>query len=159
VNGSTARVSVSVEVPPEVAFDIFTRDIDRWWRHGIKFRHAGRRSGLVCMELHAGGRLFESIDGEQQVVEVGKIKIWEPPQRLVFSWRNANYAPDEATEVEVTFTSTPRGTMVSVTHRGLTALRPDHPAHHGLENGPFIRMIGLWWSDQMTALREFANGR
>jgi hypothetical protein len=42
----TARVSVSVAVPLAVAFEIFTRDIDRWWRRGVKFRHAGRRAGL-----------------------------------------------------------------------------------------------------------------
>ena len=61
----TARVSVTVAVPPPVAFEIFTRDIDRWWRRGIKFRQAGPRRGFIRLEPHVGGRLFESIDGER----------------------------------------------------------------------------------------------
>ena len=48
----TARVSVSVSVPPQAAFEIFTHDIDRWWRRGPKFRHAGRRSGFIRLEPH-----------------------------------------------------------------------------------------------------------
>jgi hypothetical protein len=59
-----ARVTVSVAVPPSVAFEIFTSDIDRWWRRGVQFRHAGRRSGFIRLEPGIGGRLFESIDGD-----------------------------------------------------------------------------------------------
>jgi uncharacterized protein YndB with AHSA1/START domain len=103
--------------------------------------------------------LFESIDADEgsHVVEVGRVRVWDPPRRLVFSWRNANYAPDEHTEVEVGFSAAARGTLVTVTHRGLAALRPDHPARHGLGNEPFIRMIGLWWGEQMTSLRDFSR--
>lgn len=161
MNGGTARVSVTVAVAPAAAFEIFTRDIDQWWRRGVKFRHAGRGSGFICMETGVGGRLFESIDGDgngdSHVVEVGRVRVWDPPRRLVFSWRNANYSPDEHTEVEVGFSAAARGTLVTVTHRGLAALRPDHPARHGFEDEPFIRMTGLWWGEQMTSLREFSN--
>jgi uncharacterized protein YndB with AHSA1/START domain len=156
VNGDTARISVSVAVAPHAAFEIFTRDIDRWWRRGVKFRQAGRRGGFICVEPRAGGRLFESIDGERgpQVFEVGLVRVWEPPRLLVFSWRNANYSDGEYTEVEVEFSAAAEGTLVAVTHRGLAALRPDHPARHGLAHAQFIRMMGLWWGDQMTSLRE-----
>ena len=84
--------------------------------------------------------------------------MWEPPRLLIFSWRNENYASDETTEVQVEFRAVPQGTIVTVTHRGLTMLRPDHPARHGLPDRKFIRMIGVWWGEQMTALREFARG-
>ena len=159
MSGATARVSVAVAVAPALAFEIFTRDIDRWWRRGVKFRHAGRRGGFICIEPRVDGRLFESIEGEDRpaVIEVGRIRVWDPPRLLVFSWRSANYAADEHTEVEVAFSATARGTLVSVTHRGLAALRPDHPARHGLQDGEFIRMTGLWWGEQMTALRDFVN--
>jgi uncharacterized protein YndB with AHSA1/START domain len=160
MSGDTARVSVTVAVAPDMAFEIFTRDIDRWWRRGIKFRHAGQRSGFICMEPLAGGRLFESIDGDEgpHVFEVGKIRVWDPPRLLIFTWRNANYAPDEQTEVEIEFTPTTSGTLVNVTHRGLAGLRPDHPARHGLQHGQFVRMTGLWWGEQMVSLRAFSNG-
>lgn len=162
--GDKARVSVSIAVAPALAFEIFTREIDQWWLRGVKFRHSGRQRGFICMEGRVGGRLFESIDGDAgavhpapYVIEVGKVHVWDPPQRLVFSWRNANYAPDEHTEVEVEFAATARGTLVTVTHRGLASLRPDHPARHGLKSKEFIRMTGLWWGEQMSSLRELSN--
>jgi uncharacterized protein YndB with AHSA1/START domain len=103
--------------------------------------------------------LFESIDGErgEHVFEVGRVRIWEPPERLAFTWRNANFGPAEQTEVEVEFKATSSGTLVTVTHRGWSALRPDHPARHGLQDAAFARMIGLFWGDLMTSLREFVR--
>jgi hypothetical protein len=41
-----------------------------------------------------------------------------------------------------------------VTHSGFSTLRDDHPARHGLQGADFSRMIGLWWGEQMSSLRE-----
>lgn len=156
MSGDQACVCVAVAVPPQVAFEIFTREIDRWWRRGPKFRHAGQRAGLVHLEPHVGGRLFESIesgDGER-IFEVGRVREWNPPTRIAFSWRNANFAPNESTDVVVDFVPSGAGTLVTVTHTGWAALRADHPARHGLQGAAFSRMIGLWWGEQMTSLRE-----
>jgi uncharacterized protein YndB with AHSA1/START domain len=158
-----ARVSVAVAVPPADAFEVFTAEIDRWWRRGPKFRQAGARAGFVHLEPHLGGRIFESFEvtgGETSgahVVEVGRVRVWDPPQRLVFSWRNATFASNEETEVEVEFKPTRSGTLVTVTHRGWSALRDDHPARHGLAGAEFARMIGLWWGEQLSSLREVAR--
>jgi uncharacterized protein YndB with AHSA1/START domain len=154
--GDSARISVTVAVPPPLAFEIFTAEIDRWWRRGIKFRRAGARRGFLRIEPEVGGRLFESIDGDEgpHVVEVGRVSVWEPPRRLCFTWRNANFAAHEQTAVDVEFAPASAGTLVTVTHRGLAALRPDHPARHGLQGGEFSRMIGLWWGEQMSSLRD-----
>jgi uncharacterized protein YndB with AHSA1/START domain len=161
VSGDSARVSVTVAVAPALAFEIFTEEIDRWWRRGIKFRHSGARGGFLRIEPEVGGRLFESIDGEAgpHVIEVGRVRVWEPPRRLEFTWRSANYGVHERTEVEVEFTAAASGTLVTVTHRGLSALRPDHPARHGLPGADFSRMIGLWWGEQMSSLREVCTAR
>ena len=152
----SARISVTVAVPPPLAFEIFTAQIDRWWRRGVKFRHAGGRSGFLRIEPEVGGRLFESIDGGDgpHVVEVGRVRVWEPPERLAFTWRNANFAADEQTQVDILFASAAAGTLVTVTHRGFSSLRAGHPARHGLEGAEFSRMIGLWWGEQMSSLRE-----
>ena len=153
--GDRARVSVAVAVPPAQAFDIFTAQIDQWWRRGLKFRHSASPSGLLRIEPHVGGRLFESFDrdGTEHVIEVGQVRVWEPPHILKFTWRNANFAAHEQTDVEVEFAPTASGTLVTVTHSGLSALRTDHPARHGLQGADFTRMIGLWWGEQMTSLR------
>jgi uncharacterized protein YndB with AHSA1/START domain len=155
MSGDRARVSVSVAIPPSRAFHIFTADIDQWWRHGMKFRHSASRSSLLRIEPKVGGRLFESFetDGTQHIVEVGRVRVWEPPRQLAFTWRNANFAPHEHTEVEIQFEPTASGTLVTVTHSGLAALRADHPARHGLQDAEFCRMIGLWWGEQMSSLR------
>ena len=155
MSGDQARVSVSVAIPPPRAFHVFTADIDQWWRHGMKFRHSVSRSSLLRIEPKVGGRLFESFEAEgtQHIVEVGRVRVWDPPRRLTFTWRNANFAPHEQTEVEIQFEPTASGTLVTVTHSGLAALRTDHPARHGLQGADFCRMIGLWWGEQMSSLR------
>ena len=155
MTGDRTRISVAVDVPPPLAFEIFTQQIDRWWRGGIKFRHAGARRGLLRLEPEVGGRLFESIDGEDgpHIFKVGRVRVWDPPRLLAFSWRNANFASHECTEVEVEFAPAAAGTLVTVTHRGWSALPAEHPARHGLQGADFSRMIGLWWGEQMTSLR------
>jgi uncharacterized protein YndB with AHSA1/START domain len=155
VSGDRARVSVSVAIPPSRAFHVFTADIDQWWRHGMKFRHSASRSSLLRIEPKVGGRLFESFEAEgtQHILEVGRVRVWEPPHQLAFTWRSANFAPHEHTEVEIQFEPTASGTLVTVTHSGLAALRADHPARHGLQGAEFCRMIGLWWGEQMSSLR------
>ena len=107
------------------------------------------------MEGKVGGRLFESFEGggASHVIEVGRVRVWEPPRALAFSWRNANFAPHESTQVEVEFQPSGEGTLVTITHSGLASLRSDHPARHGLQGAEFCRMIGLWWGDQVSSLR------
>jgi uncharacterized protein YndB with AHSA1/START domain len=158
--GDQARVSVAVDVPPSSAFAIFTEDIDRWWRRGLKYRHSASSSGLIRIEPCLNGRLYESFDadGNSHVIEVGRIQVWEPPHRLAFTWRNSNFAAGEQTRVEVTFAPNSSGTLVTVTHSELASLRADHPARHGHEGAAFSRMIGLWWGEQMTSLRHHCGG-
>ncbi len=154
--GDRARVSVLVRVPPAVAFRAFSEDIDQWWRRGLKYRVAGKRRGIIHLEGGVGGRLFESFDTPSgpQIYTTGRITAWEPPERLAFEWRAPNFAAEEKTLVEVTFEESPSGTLVTVTHSGWSAIRPDHPARHGEEVAAFLRTMGLWWGVLMTSLRE-----
>jgi uncharacterized protein YndB with AHSA1/START domain len=156
--GDQATVSVMVAVEPAVAFEVFTQETDLWWRRGLRYRVAGNRPGMLQFEGRVGGRLFETFETGSgvHVFENGRITVWEPPSRLMFEWRNANFAPDERTEVEVLFEPASAGTLVTIQHRGWASLRPDHPARHNLDAQAFSRMMGLWWGDQLTALREFA---
>ncbi len=159
--GDRARISVTVGVPPPLAFEIFTEEINLWWRRGIKYRHSRCGHGLLRLEPRVNGRLFESVDGGHgaHVFEVGRVRVWEPPRLLAFTWRNASFADDELTEVEVAFSPAPAGTLVTVTHHGWSALRADHPARHGMQGAEFSRMIGLWWGEQMSSLRALCAGR
>lgn len=151
-----AVVTVTVEVPPETAFDVFTRETDLWWRRGPRFRLAGHHPGTISFEPRAGGRLFEQFESPAgpRAHEIGTVTVWDPPARLVFTWRSSNFAPGESTEVEVRFEPTRRGTRVTVEHRGWAAIRGDHPARHGQPPGPFLATLGGWWGDLMSALRR-----
>jgi hypothetical protein len=157
--GDQASVTVLVAVRPEDAFRIFTEDIDQWWRGGMKFRTMGGNRSIIHLEPHVGGRLFESIasGSETRIVETGLVTVWSPPAHLVFEWRAVNFAPAEKTEVEVVFTPSPSGTLVTLTHRGWSRIRPDHPARHGQEVAAFLSSLGMWWGDLMASLRERAE--
>jgi hypothetical protein len=52
--GDQATVSTSVAVEPAVAFEVFTQEIDLWWRRGLRNRIAGRRPGSLSFELALG---------------------------------------------------------------------------------------------------------
>ncbi len=152
----TATVAVRVATTPAVAFDLFTRETDSWWRRGPRFRHATGADARITIEPRLDGAVFETWrQGDAgHRFDLGRVTAWEPPHRFAFTWRNATFAPAEDTEVDVTFAATGTGTLVTVRHRGWTALRPDHPARHGMDDAAFSRSVGLWWGDQLTALRE-----
>jgi uncharacterized protein YndB with AHSA1/START domain len=154
--GDSARVSVFVAVSPEAAWDVFTTETDLWWRQGPRFRIAGARRGVLGFEPGPGGRLFETWGEppDARTHTVGRILAWEPPSLLEMEWRGVNFKPHESTRVTVRFAAQRDGTLVTVQHSGWGALPADHPARHGLEGAAFARMIGLWWGDVLTALRE-----
>jgi hypothetical protein len=159
--GDAAKVTVMVAVVPEVAFEVFTKEIDLWWRRGPKFRPMGRKPGVLFFEGGVGGRLFES-HGEgsaKKVMEMGRITVWDPPSRLAFEWRNSAFAADEHTTVDVRFVDVHGKTEVTIEHRGWKALRDDHPARHGLTGRAFVASVGMFWGDLMSAMREHVSLR
>lgn len=155
IPGDEARVSVLVRVPPAEAFRVFTEEIDGWWRPGLRYR-IGKNRSVVHLEPRLGGRLFESFQtaAGEKVKETGRVTCFEPPSRLVLTWRAVNFAPHEETEVEVLFAPSPSGTLVTVCHRGWSRIREDHPVRHGEAPPAFLASMGRWWGDLMTSLRE-----
>ena len=160
VSGDSATVSVFVRVPPADAFEVFTKEIDRWWRTGPRFRIAGKRRGTIFFEEGVGGRMFETFELSTgpRTLEVGKVTTWDPPARLELEWRGVNFAPGESTEVELAFEPAPGGTQVTLVHRGFAALRSDHPVRHGQPVPAFIRGMGLWWGGQMQSIQQLLAG-
>ncbi len=159
-DGDAVRVTTVVEVAPEAAFAVFTGELDAWWRGGPRFRWHPERKGRLVLEPGEGGRFLEVYpDDADEPFEVGRVRVWDPPRRLVFSFRARSFAPDESTEVEVRFEPEGDATRVSVEHRGWAALRSDHPARHGMDASAFGNMMGAWWADLLTAARRHANAR
>ncbi len=150
-------MTVSVAAPPELAFEVFTAEIDLWWRRGLQYRRFGGARALIAIEPREGGRVFETPGGDGPVHEIGRVLQWQPPTRLRFEWRLSNFAPGERTEVDVLFEADWDGTRVTVTHTGWNAIRPDHPARHGETNAAFLRRLGLWWGGQLSVYRIHAS--
>jgi hypothetical protein len=151
-------VSLVVVADVSAAFRVFTEEMDAWWLRGPGFRVAGDpQHGMLCIEPRLNGRLFESFDsqGVTRVVRTGRVVEWQPPTRLAFDWRGADYARDELTRVEVTFEAMPaEQTRVTVAHRGFAALRPDHPARRGATPDAFLRARAAFWQELLQSLRE-----
>jgi hypothetical protein len=156
-SSETARVTTFVEVEPDVAFEVFTAEIDLWWRRGPRFRGGGSTSELRFERDDDGYRLVEQAASE--TFEIGRVRVWEPGKRLVLDYRLRNFAPSERTEVEVRFEASGQGTRVTLEHRGWDAIHAEHPARHGLSGEAFSSMIGMHWGDLVTGYRQHARSR
>lgn len=112
------RKSIRVNAAQAHAFEVFTSGLGRWWpiAHGIG--KTPRKA--VVMETRLGGRWYElAEDGTETTV--GKIVVWEPPQRFVMTWDiNSQWQPDTtvSSEVEVSFIAEgANATRVELEHR------------------------------------------
>jgi uncharacterized protein YndB with AHSA1/START domain len=116
---SPATASVEVPCAPEVAFQLFTAEIGSWWKRGTNYWNDADKGQEYRLEPGVGGRLVEVYDPETgDGYEVGRVLVWEPGRRLVFTWRQADWKPSEFTEVEVRFAAAGAGTRVTVEHGG-----------------------------------------
>ena len=158
MSGDRVSTSLFVDAPPAIAFEVFTEQIDSWWRHGLKFRIGGRGTSVLHLEPRLGGRLFETIAaadgaGDGYVRQTGTVVEWTPPLSLRIEWRGVNFAPHEKTTIAVSFAPRAAGTLVTLVHSGFASLPPDHPVRHGQPVDRFIVGMAMWWSDQMACLR------
>ena len=155
MTGSRILVAVRVAASPARAFDVFTQEIATWWKPNALFQFTPRSPGIVRFEGREGGRFVEELpDGK--VFEIGRIRTWEPGSRLVFGWRQATFAKDLDTEVEVRFEPVGAETRVTVEHRAWDSIPKEHVARHGFENVLFLRRHGEWWQVLLERMKEQA---
>ncbi len=118
--------SIRVNAAQSRAFDVFTSGLGRWWprEHGI-----GKtpRKGAV-METRLGGHWYElAEDGTR--TNIGRIVVWEPPQRFVMTWDiNSQWKPDTTigSEIEVQFIADGADfTRVELEHRSFERMGPE----------------------------------
>ena len=148
-----ARVTTYVKVDPEEAFEVFTDEIDRWWRSSPRFRFGQGKTGVLAFEEGPEGRRLVERFADGTLFEVGAVRAWEPGARTVFDWRARAFAPGEVTSVEVRFEPFDEGTRVTLEHRGWSKIRTGHPVRHGVSGQAFTDRMGLWWGELATAFR------
>jgi uncharacterized protein YndB with AHSA1/START domain len=150
-DGSRVLVSVRVPADPARAFQAFTEQIGEWWRPNGLFQFTSRRDGTLAFEPGKGGRLLETYpEGDPFVI--GDVRAWEPPGRLVVSWREASFEPDQETELHVRFDAVGDQTRVTVEHHGWDRIPADHVARHGFPLDVFQRRFAEWWQEMLRDL-------
>jgi uncharacterized protein YndB with AHSA1/START domain len=112
------RRSITVNAPPARAFEIFTTFA--WWPKSYSILPSRSPQQTADLEPRVGGRWFErGEDGTQ--CDWGKVLVFDPPRRLVFTWQispSYTFEPDVETEVEVTFIpGGPNKTRIELEHR------------------------------------------
>ena len=135
------RNAVTVAAPVERAFAVFTADFETWWPAGY---HLGDTPPVrLTLEAGPGGRWFErAADGTE--CEWGRVRVWEPPRRLVLSWEiggdwKLDPDPEHASEIEVRFTPAgPNSTLVELEHRAIER----HPGWERVHEG--VSSPGGW---------------
>jgi uncharacterized protein YndB with AHSA1/START domain len=150
---SKVLVALRVRSTPARAFAAFTEEIGAWWKPNLLFATTPRAPGRLAFEPGPGGRLVETL-ANGKVFEIGRITAWEPPRRLVFTWRQASFPPDFHTEVEVAFEPLGEETRVSVEHRGFHRVPADSAARHGFPDQALLMRLSEWWRDQLARLAK-----
>lgn len=124
---------VEVSVDPVTAFTAFTEELDLWWVRGpINHHDAGRVVALRC-EPGLGGRILEVYDDTTgEALELARITVWEPGQRL--AWTSS--IDDVRTVVD--FRASGAGTLVRVVAR----IPPDGADRGGTS---WTRVVPKWF--------------
>lgn len=158
---STVLVALRIKAAPLRVFEVFTADIGAWWKPNALFSFTPRSPGVLAFEGAGEGptRLVERLPSGK-VFEIGSVRVWDPGQRLVFGWRQASFAPDMDTEVEVRFepVGPPENqeTRVTVEHRGWDTVPIEHVARHRFPDPVFLQRHAEWWRALLTSLASQA---
>ncbi|MBN9101186.1 MAG: SRPBCC family protein [Pseudonocardia sp.] len=130
--------TVTVAVPIDQAFRVFTGSIDSWWPH--QFHIGAADVAEVILEPGVGGRWFErGVDGSE--CDWGRVLLWEPPDRLTFTWQiNGTWQfdpdPEHASEIDVRFTANgPHDTTVTVEHHHFERLDGGGTINDAIQGG------------------------
>jgi uncharacterized protein YndB with AHSA1/START domain len=103
--------TIALACTVEHAFAVFTDKVDLWWPRA----HRRNRDAMLSFD---GAALVER-DADGTVWTMGRVTAMEPPRRLALEWFPGS--PAAPTSVEVRFASSANGTVITVTHRAVSA--------------------------------------
>lgn len=151
---SAVIVSLRVKATPQEAFDVFTQEIGAWWRPSELFQVTPRGDGVLSFEGEQ--RLITTLPNGK-VFEIGRVIAWAPGERLAFSWRQATFAAEQVTHVDVRFEPVGEETRVTVEHRGWDTIPQDHVARHGFPLAATQMRLAEHWRALLAALSAALN--
>jgi uncharacterized protein YndB with AHSA1/START domain len=139
------RTTVTVPVPPKLAFEAFAGGLSAWWMK--EYTWSGPRALVdIGIEPRTGGMAYE-IGPYGFRADWGRVLAWEPPSRLHITWQigpDRAPVPDpmQASEVEVTFAPCDDGTRVVVDHR--------HFDRHGQDAAGYRDALTDGWRELLS---------
>lgn len=146
---SAVIVSLRVPASPEEAFDVFTDEIGVWWRPNALFQITPRGDGTLHFD--ASEHLVTTLPNGK-TFEIGRVHVWLRGERLAFSWCQASFGPDRATEVDIRFEAIGDETRVTVEHRGWDTIPQDHAARHGFPLQMIQMRLAEHWRAELSEL-------
>ena len=121
----SVTVTTVVAVDPATAFEVFTDEIDAWWKTGPRYRVENKRKSSMRFTGGAGGRLLEEYDAAgDDAFEHGRVLVWEPADRLVFQMGGRDCEPARhllGADFRTIHSRFPRGKNVSLLQTPNTA--------------------------------------
>jgi uncharacterized protein YndB with AHSA1/START domain len=118
--GTSVSTSITVDVPIEHAFTVFTEGIGTWWAEDHHILQGELKE--MIFEPRVGGHIRDvATDGSESAWS--RVLAYEPPTRLVFSWDislqwQIETDPSRCSEVEVCFPAEGQArTRVELEHR------------------------------------------
>jgi len=120
------RKTIRVNAPQDRAFDVFASGLGRWWPRDKGIGKMPMKTAV--METRLGDRWYELAEDDTQT-NVGRILVWEPPQRFVMTWDiNSQWKADTTVSSEVEVKFIPDGanaTRVELEHRKFEEMGPE----------------------------------
>lgn len=107
INQQVEPIQLSMDVPVSVnrAYGFFTEQMHTWWPK--EYTWSGDVLETIAIQPETGGRCFERGPHNFEL-DWGRVLVWEPPHRLVFTWqispeRVPQPDPDKASQIELRF--------------------------------------------------------
>ena len=94
---SRVLVALRIDAAPARVFEAFTAEIGQWWRTNPLFQPTRRSDGTLSLEPGDDGRLLVTY-ADGAVDEIGRLRVWEPPDRLVVTWCPTSFSAESGLE-------------------------------------------------------------
>jgi uncharacterized protein YndB with AHSA1/START domain len=143
-----ARAEVVVEATPEEAFRIFTDEIGLWWRRDTPYWNDRERGLAIRIEPGVGGRFVEVYDLDTgSGLEVGRVTVWEPGERLALTWTQVGWPEGVQTEIAVSFEPAGGRTRVRLEQTGFEGVPEAEKYLPGYDAG-WKEVLG-WYAERI----------